>query len=97
MRREQLMGRPFLVNSTQEAVRTLLHAGCQIGALLLMPFTARHHEPFSFHRRPHTCRTIMLVEIRRMVASCWPVDAGDDYLTAIHKDNRLGRRTAQWT
>lgn len=42
----------------------------------------------------HTSRTIMLEEVRRLLASCRPEATRDDYLSAIHEDNCLGKRTA---
>jgi len=42
----------------------------------------------------HTSRTIMLVELRAVLASCRPDATRDDYLAAIHEDNCLGKRTA---
>jgi len=42
----------------------------------------------------HTSRTIMLYELRAVLASCEPDATRDDYLAAIHKDNCLGKRTA---
>lgn len=42
----------------------------------------------------HTSRTIMLDEIRALLASCRPGATRDDYLVAIHEDNCLGKRTA---
>src|SRR2546422_11743918 len=41
----------------------------------------------------HTSRTIMLDELRAVLASCRPGATRDDYLAAIHEDNRLGKRT----
>jgi hypothetical protein len=41
----------------------------------------------------HTSRTIMLDELRAVLASCRPGASRDDYLTAIHMDNCLGKRT----
>ena len=45
-------------------------------------------------RGTHTSRTIMLDELRALLASCDPVATRDDYLAAIHNDNCLGKRTA---
>src|SRR6266850_1540147 len=42
----------------------------------------------------HTSRTIMLDELRAVLASCKPGASRDDYLAAIHEDNCLGKRTA---
>jgi hypothetical protein len=42
----------------------------------------------------HTSRTIMLHELRAVLASCRPDATRDDYLAAIHEDNCLGKRTA---
>jgi len=42
----------------------------------------------------HTSRTIMLDELRSVLASCPPDATRDDYLSAIHEDNCLGKRTA---
>lgn len=42
----------------------------------------------------HTSRTIMLDELRSVLASCVPDATRDDYLSAIQKDNCLGKRTA---
>lgn len=42
----------------------------------------------------HTSRTIMLAELRAVLASREPDASRDDYLAAIHKDNCLGKRTA---
>jgi hypothetical protein len=42
----------------------------------------------------HTSRTIMLDELRAVLADCPPNAARDDYLAAIHEDNCLGKRTA---
>ena len=42
----------------------------------------------------HTSRTIMLDELRAVLASCGPDATRDDYLAAIHDDNCLGKRTA---
>lgn len=41
----------------------------------------------------HTSRTIMLDELRAVLASSRPDATRDDYLAAIHKDNCLGKRT----
>jgi hypothetical protein len=41
----------------------------------------------------HTSRTIMLDELRAVLAHCQPDAIRDDYLTAIHEDNCLGKRT----
>jgi len=45
-------------------------------------------------RGTHTSRTIMLNELRALLASCPPGATRDDYLRAIHEDNCLGKRTA---
>jgi len=42
----------------------------------------------------HTSRTIMLDELRSVLANCPPDATRDDYLSAIHEDNCLGKRTA---
>ena len=42
----------------------------------------------------HTSRTIMLDELRAVLENCRPDATRDDYLTAIHEDNCLGKRTA---
>jgi hypothetical protein len=42
----------------------------------------------------HTSRTIMLDELRAVLASCRPDATRDDYLNAILEDNCLGKRTA---
>ena len=42
----------------------------------------------------HTSRTIMLEEVRLLLESCRPDATRDDYLSAIHDDNCLGKRTA---
>jgi len=42
----------------------------------------------------HTSRTIMLNELRSVLAHCRPGATRDDYLSAIHEDNCLGKRTA---
>ena len=42
----------------------------------------------------HTSRTIMLDELRAVLANCRPDATRDDYLAAIHEDNCLGKRTA---
>src|SRR5690348_14662137 len=42
----------------------------------------------------HTSRTIMLDELRAVLASCRPDATRADYLRAIHEDNCLGKRTA---
>ncbi|HUU17857.1 MAG TPA: hypothetical protein VMW72_11950 [Sedimentisphaerales bacterium] len=42
----------------------------------------------------HTSRTIMLNELRAVFANCRPNATRDDYLSAIHEDNCLGKRTA---
>jgi hypothetical protein len=42
----------------------------------------------------HTSRTIMLDELRAVLASCEPDATRNEYLAAIHKDNCLGKRTA---
>ena len=41
----------------------------------------------------HTSRTIMLDELRAVLASCRFDATRDDYLTAIHEGNCLGKRT----
>src|ERR1051325_8349620 len=41
----------------------------------------------------HTSRTIMLDELRAVLAACRPDATRDDYLAAIHEDNCLGKRT----
>ena len=45
-------------------------------------------------RGTHTSRTIMLDELRAVLERCPPDASRDDYLTAIHDDNCLGKRTA---
>jgi hypothetical protein len=45
------------------------------------------------HKGTHTSRTIMLDELRAVLANCRPGASRDDYLSAIHKDNCLGKRT----
>ena len=42
----------------------------------------------------HTSRTIMLDELRAVLTNCRPIATRDDYLSAIHEDNCLGKRTA---
>ncbi len=42
----------------------------------------------------HTSRTIMLAELRAVLASCSPEATREEYLSAIHDDNCLGKRTA---
>jgi hypothetical protein len=42
----------------------------------------------------HTSRTIMLDELQAVLANCQPHAKRDDYLSAIHEDNCLGKRTA---
>jgi len=42
----------------------------------------------------HTSRTIMLDELRAVLASCRPDARRDEYLAAIQEDNCLGKRTA---
>ena len=42
----------------------------------------------------HTSRTIMLDELRLVFAHCQPDATREDYLSAIHEDNCLGKRTA---
>jgi len=42
----------------------------------------------------HTSRTIMLDELRLLLASCRRDAARHEYLSAIHDDNCLGKRTA---
>jgi hypothetical protein len=44
-------------------------------------------------RGTHTSRTIMLDELRAVLASCRPDMTRDGYLASIHKDNCLGKRT----
>lgn len=41
----------------------------------------------------HTSRTIMLDELSSVLANCRPTAVRDDYLSAIHEDNCLGKRT----
>jgi hypothetical protein len=41
----------------------------------------------------HTSRTIMLDELRAVLVSCQLNAKRDDYLSAIHEDNCLGKRT----
>lgn len=41
----------------------------------------------------HTSRTIMLDELRSVLGSCEVDATRDDYLSAIHEDNCLGKRT----
>jgi hypothetical protein len=45
-------------------------------------------------RGTHTSRTIMLDELGAVFASCRPDATRDGYLSAIHEDNCLGKRTA---
>lgn len=45
-------------------------------------------------RGTHTSRTIMLDELRAVLDSCAPDAGRDDYVSAIHDDNCLGKRTA---
>ena len=42
----------------------------------------------------HTSRTIMLDELRAVLANCPPDATRDTYLVSIHEDNCLGKRTA---
>jgi len=42
----------------------------------------------------HTSRTIMLDELRSVLANCPPDATRNDYLSAIYEDNCLGKRTA---
>src|ERR1035438_1262655 len=42
----------------------------------------------------HTSRTIMLDELRAVLAHCQPGATRDEYLSAINEDNCLGKRTA---
>jgi hypothetical protein len=42
----------------------------------------------------HTSRTIMLDELRAVFTSCRPDATRDNYLSAMHEDNCLGKRTA---
>jgi hypothetical protein len=42
----------------------------------------------------HTSRTIMLEELRSVLAHCRPDATRDEYLAAIHEENCLGKRTA---
>ena len=42
----------------------------------------------------HTSRTIMLDELRSVLADCQPDATRDNYLSAIQEDNCLGKRTA---
>jgi hypothetical protein len=42
----------------------------------------------------HTSRTIMLDELRAVLANCGPEAGRDKYLSAIREDNCLGKRTA---
>lgn len=42
----------------------------------------------------HTSRTIMLDELRAVLATCRPDATRDNYLAAIQEDNCLGKRTA---
>ena len=42
----------------------------------------------------HTSRTIMLDELRALFAHCQPDATREDYLSAVHEDNCLGKRTA---
>lgn len=41
----------------------------------------------------HTSRTIMLDELRAVLATCRPNATREDYLAAVHEDNCLGKRT----
>jgi hypothetical protein len=43
----------------------------------------------------HTSRTIMLDELRALLASCRPDATREDYLRAIHDKNCLGKRTGE--
>ena len=45
-------------------------------------------------RGTHTSRTIMLDELRAMLANCRPDATRDSYLSAIQEDNCLGKRTS---
>jgi len=45
-------------------------------------------------RGTHTSRTIMLDELRAMLANCRPDATRDNYLSAIQEDNCLGKRTS---
>ena len=49
---------------------------------------------FRFGGGTHTSRTIMLAELRAVLAHCGPHATRDEYLSAIHEDNCLGKRTA---
>jgi hypothetical protein len=42
----------------------------------------------------HTSRTIMLDELRALLANCRPEASRTDYLSSIFEDNCLGKRTA---
>jgi hypothetical protein len=42
----------------------------------------------------HTSRTIMLAELRLLLAHCRPDATRSDYISAIREDNCLGKRTA---
>jgi len=41
----------------------------------------------------HTSRTIMLEELRALLANCQPDATRDDYISAVLEDNCLGKRT----
>jgi len=45
-------------------------------------------------RGTHTSRTIMLDELRAMLANCRPDATRDNYISAIQEDNCLGKRTS---
>ena len=49
---------------------------------------------FRFGGGTHTSRTIMLAELRAVLAHCGPQATRGEYLSAIHEDNCLGKRTA---
>lgn len=46
------------------------------------------------NRGTHTSRTIMLGELRAVLSHCRPDATRADYLSAIHDDNSLGKRTS---
>ena len=63
--------------------------------MLQIPLAATATE-FGFRsgdRGTHTSRTIMLAELRALLAHCPPDATRGDYLSAIHEDNCLGKRT----
>ncbi|MBI3466681.1 MAG: hypothetical protein HY000_27010 [Planctomycetes bacterium] len=65
-----------------------------------LPFAILRYDPsegFGFRhgdRGTHTSRTIMLAELRAAFTNCPPDATRDDYLSAIHDGNCLGKHTA---